>query len=84
MRPFTQFQSKIRATKVQKSAIFFLIYSYFSDIFIMVKIWYQIISSLVQNIFLETSPAKIWLLLAIGAVNKNTKGKRKVFKQSWT
>ena len=41
MRPLTQFQSKFRATKLQKSVIFFLPYNYFSNIFSDFKIRYR-------------------------------------------
>ena len=46
MRPLTQYQLKLRATKLQKSAKFCI-----NDIFAKVQIRFKRASNLVQNVF---------------------------------
>ena len=83
MRPLTQFQPKFRATKLQKSVIFFLPYNYFSNIFSDFKIRYRkTLRKAFQKI--KKIPFKIRLLQTIVAVNKDIKSKTIVCRQTST
>ena len=80
LRSLTKFSSKIRATKLQKSAEICLTWIYFSDISLRSKSGcarFQIWSWTFFFRKIKQIPAKLWLFLTIGTVNKNIKCRRK-------
>ena len=87
MKLFTQLQFKIRATNCEKVLNFVLLDNYFTDYFTGVQIRHRINFEFGPGRFfrkIKNIPAKIWLILTIGAVNKNIKSKREFCRQSWT
>ena len=84
-RLFTQFQFKIRASKLLKSAKSCL--TWWLPIFsLRSKFGIKRLLSLVQDVFQKNrvNSSQNMTVFNIGAVNKNIKSKRKFCRQSWT
>ena len=85
--PLKQFWSKIIATNLQKTAKFVLLVNYFCAHFTVVQTCYWKPFKFGLGCFIRKIKnkilAKLRLFLTIGTVTKDTKSKRRFYRQSW-